>query len=268
MKKYLTDAGVALVVGYLNQNIFVHEEEYLFYKRQLVFNLDVDSNSGHEATHQGVKYGNDAISPRDRLDRATKKLVDHDQHNLEDQLLEAKRDYYSDKLSTQRFKGCTKFGAGILESDSLRVADYISDHAGGLELSLWYVMFHPQDRCEFENLPQLSSSVPLPRSHKRYTETVPPDQKLLQHPNYRHVHILTITSLYPGGPKFLLCSCGGFERTGLICVHMQHVAKYYLEPAGMVPWNYRDCNFIWSSAYNYIMRCDPAILDADLLKLW
>ena len=246
------------IVSWLRSYVFIHENEFLFYRRKNIRHFDISHNSIHEGTNFGMKNHASNIRPDMSMHITGERLTL--QGNLKHLQLETEsvRDYTKKKLwsdlPTSRY--IVHLAEGILLTQSKQVKNYDVRWVDESNFEVTY-QYHAAGNTQSaessgyileSSMETNASRVSMAESKKPPSAAVhqilPSDSPI---PIFKHVR-----RVYSSKDGVFYCSCGGFERTGIPCIHINSVFKHISQTEH--PWlgfTHHDLSVRWWSVFLY-----------------
>ena len=191
---------VKTIILFLRCHLFTHESHFCFYKRKDTLHYDEYTNSCHEGTNYGIKHSGCNAKPNMGLERSTKVMV---QNGV---------------LGTKRhFQECANSKVGYWSWTDMKCSMKLIKPAVEMFLAQWNAapLF---EVCKISyNVFKVVYKDPEGRK-KRHDSHLPLFHRMREVTNYDDV---------------LFCSCGFFQRFGIMCRHIAAVCQFipkYDEP--------------------------------------
>ena len=218
------DNLIRTVLDFVTNYVLVYTDNIAYFKRKAHRHYDVSSNNAHEGTNYGLKSHSASVKPCQKLDSAGKSLTLQGVLKVNDIESAALRDFTVKSLWSQlpTANHVTELADGILHSTMSRIDEYTCVSVGARK---WQVFYTDHYATEFE---ADDLNCPIPR--------------------FRRIRTITWSS-----ENVLHCSCCGFERTGLGCVHIASVIRKYFP--NWKGYTHHDVSIRWWTMYiNYCFR--------------
>ena len=196
------------VIQFIKRHVIVYESLYVFYKRKRVRHFNTSTSSAHEGTNFGLKSNAAAMKPTMSMDTASQAMIVHAKVLGITQEQQLYLDYHKSNklwstLPTSPFT--TSFAEGLIMEVWKRRHLYKGTRIGDRQFQVHY-MGHGR----------IESTGAVDCEHE--SRAVEPHHALI--PKFDRIRTVTIE-----GDGTMLCSCCGFESTGIFCVHQVAIAN-------------------------------------------
>lgn len=289
IKKYLTNDGVLAVKQYLEDSIFTYEDTFLAYKKLHLHNKEREDNCAHEGTNFARKYMDDCVLPSDSIMSATEKLATYDDLVMYERKQLCFNEFRKVKLHTKRWKHLTTYYVGIVKQEEKLAEDteYIWEYDSATKSI--YVMdsntFEANqipDQLPDDNLQELfqddfteEASTEDASSDKDSKHTIREIRRmktsdLLSNMNEgesegvkqvmkefsglvaRFRRSRKVQVEIEGQNIYFTCSCGFYDRSGVICRHLFFLEKSLFPSLKLESFTYRNIHVTCYSSYSYL----------------
>ena len=123
LKSKFHPSGIQEIKEYV-LGVIAQESTHLAYERMTIFNQEVYTNCGHEATNHAIKYMTNPVTPQDSLGTAIDKIAIHDALLMFERHLKAVHEYRKHKAWTSSWQELTTNSACIIlghEKQSMKI---------------------------------------------------------------------------------------------------------------------------------------------------
>lgn len=260
--------NASMIVMWVKESILPYRNQFLFYKRKTLFNMDNYTTCPVEGSHRAIKGNAFGVSRSDTLPVYVKKAIDYDTMKAKEMQSKVCSEQHKTYLFGEQWMNNLNERGALLAYNMIQHSEkYASQFLECIEGMPSFVVLC--DVAHDEEVVLLGED-PVKRhetrsrkaSEKSYTYEVP-----RCHPKFRHGWKVILQKA-KDGEYYLVCGCMLFKRCGLPCPHSIHVFHYHLKPFALFEdMDFRCYKIHWWKVTEYLVHKKPGTLTHEEKEL-
>ena len=256
--------NASMIVMWVKESILPYRNQFLFYKRKTIFNMDNYTTCPVEGTHRAIKGNAFGVSRSDTLPVYVKKAIDYDTMKAKELQSKVCSDQHKTYLfgepwMNQLNERGAKLTYNMIQHSERYASQFLECIEGMPSFVVLCDVAHDEDVVLLGEDPMKRNEEQSRKaSEKSYAYEVPSC-----HPKFRHAWRVILQKTH-NDEYYLVCSCMLYKRCGLPCTHCIHIFHYHLKPFSL----FEDIDFHcfkvhWWKVTEYLVHKKPGTLTAE-----